>query len=198
MPLLLVAFSYFGQNVLVERYSFATVAALAPVAALLLAQLSRPWLVICVIALVALSSLELIYLAADFEKRDREVDELAVTIARDTGSEEVLFESPVQLYPLCRYARPLARRCHLLDFNEGEIGRVTNDRLFMRDLARRYAEFYPTPSLVKWADVRRRGQVFLVPHSFAGTYVGSAALSPYPGFRVEQMGRRLVLLVSDR
>src|SRR5262249_42920443 len=88
-------------------------------------------------------------------------------------------------------------RCHLLDFDAGDLGRVTTDRLFMRDLARRYAQFYPTPSLVRWADLRRRNQVFLVPHAFAGTPAASAAKNPYPGFRVQPVGRRLVLLVAD-
>src|SRR5262249_44585487 len=110
--------------------------------------------------------------------------------------EEVFFESPTQLYPFCRYARPLAARCHLLDFDNGQIGRLTNDRLFMRDLARCFAKFYPTPSPVKWASVEGRSHVFLVPHSFKGTPAASA-LVPYPGFKVERIGPYLFLLVSE-
>src|SRR5205823_1968775 len=105
MPPLLVGFSYLGQNVLVDRYTFPTIAALAPVAAMLFAHLSRPWLLVCVIVLAGLSSLEVVNLASNWEKWDREIDQLAVTIIRKTDSEEVLFESPAQLYPFCRYAR---------------------------------------------------------------------------------------------
>jgi hypothetical protein len=183
--------------VLVDRYTFPTIAALAPLAAMLFAHLSRQWLLVCVIVLGVLGSLEIVNLASDGEKWDHEVDELAVTIRRETDSEEILFESPAQLYPFCRYARPLAARCHLLDFDDGQIGRVTNDRIFMRDLARRYAQFYPTPSLVKWAQIQGRGHVFLVPHAFKGTPAASSVLAPYPGFKVQRIGRRLVLLVSD-
>src|SRR5262249_11508632 len=132
MPLLLVGFSYLGQNVLVERYSFPTIAGLVPLAAILFAHLSRPWLLVCVIALAVLSSLEIVNLASNWEKWEHQIDQLAVTIMRETDSEEVIFESPAQAYPVCRYARPLAARCRLLDFDDGQIGRVTTDRLFMR------------------------------------------------------------------
>jgi uncharacterized membrane protein len=198
MPVLLVGFSYLGQNVLLDRYTFPTIAALAPLAALLFARLSRPWLFICMIVLAVISSLEIKAIASNWDKWDREIDQLAVTIIRNTGREEVLFESPAQLYPLCRYAKPLAARCRLLDFDVGQIGRVTNDRLFMRDLARIYARFYPTPSLVKWDQAERMSQFFLVPHDFAGTAAATQSSNPYPGFEVQPIARRLVLLVSDR
>jgi hypothetical protein len=193
MPLLLLVFSYTSQNVLIDRYCFPAIIGLAPLAAFFFSRLSRFWLVAAVMAISVITSFELQNLAWYWNKWTNGLDSLRA-IVRTTDHEDVLFESPAYLYSLCHYAPDLQSRCHLLDFEEGQIGRVTLDRLWTRDLARCYAEFYPIPSLMKWQNVRQRGHLFLLHQDFFGKPLPSSTATAYPGFTAEQIDGELFLL----
>ncbi len=194
MPLLLLAFSYMSQNVLIDRYCFPAIIGLVPLADFCFSRLSRFWLVAAVMAVSVITSFELQNLAWYWNKWANGLDGLRVAIVRTTDRDDVLFESPAYLYSLCHYARDLRSRCHLLDFEERQIGRVTRDRLWTRDLARRYARFYPIPSLMKWENVRQRSRLFLVHQDFFGKPLPSSTATPYPGFMAEQIDGELFLL----
>jgi hypothetical protein len=198
MPLLLLAFSYASQNVLIDRYCFPAIVGLVPLAAFFFSRLSRFWLVAAATVIIVITSFELENLAWYWNKWANGLDGLRVAIVRTTDHEDVLFESPAYLYSLCHYADDLQSRCHLLDFEQGRIGRVTLDRLWTRDLARCYAEFYPIPSLMKWANVQERPHLFLVHQNFFGKPLPNSSDIPYPGFMAEQIDGELFLLSAVR
>ncbi len=160
MPALLVAFSYTVQSVLVDRYAVATVLAVAPLTAVLAARLPRPVTVLFLLVLAALSGGDLRRRAAEDRARDGRADELIAAV-RDSTDGPVLFERPHELYMICHAAPDLAGRCFLHDFEAGA-STPAPARVFMRDLARRYARYYERPGMMSWEAWRGLPRHFFV------------------------------------
>jgi hypothetical protein len=177
LPLVLIVFSVTVQSALVDRYALPATAALAGIAALLLAPVSRPWLIALGALLAISTTLNLHDLAEEYRARDRKTDALIAAIRRETDGGVVVFEEPHELHPVCRYGPDLAGRCFLLDFEPGQFGPTAPSRIFNRDLARRFAEYYGSPGLVSWQHVKSLPRWYLVSE-------GVRELPPecYPGF----------------
>jgi hypothetical protein len=179
LPVALIVFSFTVQSALVDRYALPATVALAAIAALLLAPLSRPWLLVLCALLAVSTTLNLHDLAAEYRARDRKTDALIGAIRRETEGDVVVFEEPHELHPVCRYGPDLAERCFLLDFEPGQFGPTAPSRIFNRDLARRFAEYYGSPGLVSWDKLKALPRWYLVSE-------GAWELPPerecYPGF----------------
>ncbi len=163
LPVALAVFSVTVQPVLVDRYALPATAAVAAVTALVLVPLSRPWLVALCVLLAAGATLNLRELAREYAERDLRTDALIAAIRTDTGDEIVVFEQPHELHPVCRYAPDLANRCFLLDFENTSV--ASRSRIFNRDLARRFAEFYGSPGLVSVEHISSLRRYYLVRES---------------------------------
>jgi hypothetical protein len=195
MPVLLVAFSYAIQSVLITRYCLPAVAALGPACAYLIARCPRVVLLAFCGALVVMSALELRAMTVKFDADQRQTLRVISEIREVPDDLLVVFESPAQLYVVCRYGGPdVTRRSCLLDFERlpvrkktdepYEIRNVTDSRVFVRDLSRKYAEYYGTPAVKKWSELKKLGHFYLVPKFFAGGAYGVPWDVPYPGFYV--------------
>lgn len=198
MPLVMIGFSLVVQPAVLARYALPTLLGLAPATAYLLARLPA-------IALIALWPVYAFVGAAELGEQARQgvrddarTAELIANIRERTGGEPVVFESPAQLYVACRYASDVAPRCSLLDFEEGEIPFTPRSRVFVRDLARRYAQFYDRPRVARWADVRKLGHFYMVPSFFTGGEPGVYKAAPYPGFLARPVSRDLYELARTQ
>jgi hypothetical protein len=196
MPFLLVGLSYVLQPVYWPRYAFPAIAGLAAPAAYALSRTRKLWLAVLVLALIAVSSRELHRIASGWRQIDRSTDRLIADLHMKTRNDPIVFESQAQLYVVGHYAPALYSRSVLLDFERGEIGRSNNNRVFMRDLARRYAEFYPRPALLPWSQVRQWRHFFLVSANFGPNSTGMVVTGSYPGFRARPVAPELYELTA--
>lgn len=194
LPLVLVGFSIAVQTALVPRYALPAVVGLAPAAAFLLARLSWPGALAVGACLVLVSSQEVRARAQTWEEEDRFVSRLIADVRTRTNDAPVFFESPARLYVLCRYAPELAPRCFLIDFEPGELGNTSPNRIFMRDLSRRFDEYYGAPRSQSWDRIKSLGSFYLVKSFIPGGRPGAAE---YPGFRQEPISGPIYRAVRD-
>jgi hypothetical protein len=163
LPLVLIAFSFLVQPTLVDRYGMPAVAALAPAVAWAAARMTRAWAGILWIFFVVVSSAGLSQECKSYRARDEGTRELIAAIEERTGSDPVGFESIHELFVVCRYAPPdVAGHCFFLDFEPEEIGDADDCRILTRDLARRFAESYGRPGLIRWGEFKRLPRRYLV------------------------------------
>jgi hypothetical protein len=198
MPVLLVGISLVLQPVLIPRYTIPAAFAFGPALAYMLRCVSWPWLIVAGVLFWGVGGVEVNRFATMSRKDDQRTDEVIKAIREQTGNEPVLFESPSKLYVVCRYAPELAGRCFLLDFEEGQIGYAPRSRVFVRDLSRKYNEFYALPHAEKWENVRKLKHFYIVPTFFVGGETNSLHRGPYPGFYVRRLGKELYDVVPDR
>src|SRR5207245_1556185 len=90
LPLVLVAFTYAVQPVLVDRYGLPAVAALAPLVALVATSLGRGCGIVLCGALILLGGREMGNLAADYRQRDEAIDAHGSLISSHRNDEPVL------------------------------------------------------------------------------------------------------------
>lgn len=197
LSLLLVAFSYTVQSVLIDRYALPAVAALAPAAAFVVSRMSRFWMMILCTFLFLNGAYDLRVLYTRAWAHDQSSAELMTAIREHTAQEPVLFESPHELYVVCRYAPDLAKRCFALDFEEGQLGQVDTLRLFLRDTCRNYGRFYPQPALRSWDMTRTSPRVYLVPQGSLHQRGFPDAEERYPGFTARPVAKGLYELIGD-
>lgn len=189
VPFALVGLSAAWHSVLVSRYCLPALVALAPAAAWLLAQAGRPWVLLACALMAATGASELAARRTKFAEQDGETEELvqALRLLRTSGmtarGEPIVFESPAKMYVVCGYAPELAPYCYLLDFEVGDIDNASPARVFVRDLARNYAAFYPRFQTVKWSELRQRPRFYLVPQFLSPGVTGRVwDKPPYPGY----------------
>jgi hypothetical protein len=193
LPVVLIAFSYLVQPTLEDRYGMVTVAAFAPAVAFVVAQMNRPWAVILSVFFVVVSGSTLYRECDNYRSRDEGTRGLIAALEKRTGSNPVGFESIHELFVVCRYApREVAERCFFLDFEEheigyvddspSEIGYIDDSRVHTRDLARRFAESYGRPGLIRWSNFKYLPRRYLVAdlEFYKGHYADPTL--PYPGF----------------
>jgi hypothetical protein len=195
VPLLLVLFSYAVQSALVPRYAVTGVAALAPALAWLMTGIRGRWLLLMSLLAVAAGSAEMRHKADTDRAEDQYVDRMITAIRRDTGQETIVFESQVQLYVVLRYAPDFADRSCLLDFEVGELPYAPPNRVFLRDLGRRYHSFYGSPAVRPWSEIRQLPHFFFVPKHDYLLPVGKTSDQYYPGFLLRRLNRDLYDMV---
>jgi hypothetical protein len=197
LPLILVIFSYTVQPALVDRYALPAVAGLAPAVAWLFTRMSAYYPALAACLFLGLGGQQLYDQASTMRSKDRETQALISSIHAVAGSETILFESPEQQYLVCHYAPNLLPWSYLIDFEQGEIGYAPSSRIFVRDLARKYSEFYGPPSIMKWSKFRANYKhAFMVP-LFLLIYDPKAMLDkPYPGFYVHKVNERIYELIA--
>lgn len=195
LPVLLVAFSFMVQTALVPRYALPAVAGLAPPAAFLLARVPPSWALALGGCLAFVSTQDVRAQALAWQEEERYVNRLIADVRTRTGDGPVFFESPARLYVLSRYAPVLAPRCFLIDFEPGELGNTSPNRLFMRDLSRRFEQFYGSPRSTPWHEIKLLSSFFLVRSFIPGGPAGGSA--DYPGFRLEPVSGALFRVVRD-
>jgi hypothetical protein len=189
LPFALILFSYLVQTVLVPRYSLPAVAGLAVVSSFLCSRLPPLWIVVFCGLLMPMSTWRIQDLAQAGRQEDAHVDYLINALRQDTDKEPVMFESPADLYVVGRYAPDLAARVYLIDFEAGEIGNSSPNRLFMRDLARNYEACYRWPPSRPWRELKDLPHFFLVPHLFAEAEAKGSKATEYPGFKIQRVDR---------
>lgn len=198
MPLVVLGISWAGPPAYEARYTFPTFAGLAAAGAWLCARCSRPAALTLSVWLLVLGGVAVEQNAQSWKAWTASMTRLMTGLQEQTDQAPILFESAVQLYVVDRYAAPEVRsRCRLLDFRLSEIGNTPSNRVFMRDLGRRYATYYPRPPLMPWTEVRTLPRFFLVAGRFAG---GAPGVEDgfYPGFRVRPVAPDLYELTSVR
>jgi len=194
LPLVLVAFSFTVQSVLVDRYGLAAVAALAPVVAFAIARVSRGWIVGVCGVLVLLGGREMDSLAAKYRYRDWKSGELIALLASPQVEGVVVFENAHPFVVVRRYAAPEhARRCFLLDFEPGDPPSGESN-LFARDLVRQYARSFQTPLQLHWSEVRSLSRFYLVADRVRSP--GEGFEEAYPGFQARLVSGQVYEMVA--
>ncbi len=194
LPLVLLIVSYTVQPVLIDRYAIPAVAALALAAAYAISRESRSWIAVISASMLACGIFSLSNLSYRYKERDQKTAELIAAVREHTDERPVLFESPHELYVVCRYAPDVAGRCLALDFEPAQFEHVDNRRLFLRDAVRIYAKSYPQPALIGWDAARRMPKRYLVPQNSGLPH----AEDRYPGFKLIPVENGLYELVAAR
>jgi hypothetical protein len=186
LPLVLILASVVVQPVYLPRYAIPAVAGCAPLSAWAVSRLSRLGLGISMLMVCLLSGMIVRWEALD-QNWSLGMDLLIHILRQQPASEPIVFESPAQAYVVDRYAKDLERRTSLLDFEDGEIGSINRNRLFMRDLARQYSSFYDRPRAVTWRTARDWPHFILVAAQFVPVGRRIVTDSDYPGFHVSRL-----------
>jgi hypothetical protein len=189
LPFVLILVSVTAQPVYLPRYAISAVAGCAPLSAWAVSRLRPLGLGICILILSLFSGLFVREEALHKRSWSQGMDRLIYALRQQPGSEPIIFESPAQAYVVERYAKDLRERTYLLDFEDGEIGSINRNRLFMRDLSRQYASFYDRPSMVAWRTVRNWPHFILVAASFDPVGRRLVTDSDYPGFHLSRLER---------
>lgn len=175
LPLVLIAFAYLVQPVLVDRYGLPAVAALAPVVALASANLGRICHIALCGALIILGGREMGKCAAQYRQRDAAIDAYVNLIDTLNSDDPVVFENANNLFTIHRYAPKTAARCFLLDIDKGDAPAIV-----ARDLVRQYVRLHPTPAMIPWSQVQTLSRFYLVTASRRDQDV--PLTSSYPSF----------------
>jgi hypothetical protein len=183
LPLLLIVLSYAFQPLLVDRYALPAVASLGVASAAILAPVPAYALVLLCGLLFWMGLSALDELRGEFERRDQQTLELIAAIREAGGTVTVLFESPLELFVVSRYAPDLADRCYGLDFEPDQLGHVDAHRIGARDQMRVLARFYAQVRLYPWTAARALPRFLLVPSLRSLEQGFSEPLHRYPGFR---------------
>jgi hypothetical protein len=183
LPFVVIAFSIVVQPSLEDRYATTAALGLGAAVAWVLARVHWVWLAGLCLLLVTVGAYRL-----ELERKGyREVDDyttaLITAIREHTGKGPVVFETIHQLFVVCHYAPDLADRCYKLDFEEEDIP-ADDGRLIDRDLARRFAECYSKPGLLKWDDLLRLPKKFFVPDADFPQMSESEREDLYPGWQL--------------
>lgn len=144
LPVVLVVFSYTLQSVLVDRYALPALLALAPLTAIITARLPRVLALVLLLLVLVGAIAGLRSDAVSSRARDWRADELIAALRRETEG-PIVFERAHEVYLVSHAALDLGPRCFLLDLPAEQ---TTRARVFMRDLARRYAAWYGRPGLM--------------------------------------------------
>ena len=182
LPVILIVFSFTLESVLRGKYAMPAVAALAPAIAFLVARASRLWAVVLCLFFVLVGAYTLDTDCKDYQDEEQKTQELIKALRNHIGAGPVAFESIHELWVVCRYAPDVADRCYFLDFELGQLGLVDNRRIIIRDLARKYAEYYGKPALLPWDDVRQLSKRYLVFEQDGFRERMTRAEELYPGF----------------
>lgn len=188
LPAVLVVVSYTVQPVLVDRYALPATAALAPVTAFLVYRLSWFWTVVLCLFLILSGAVTLRDQFIGYADRDGRTAALLAAVREETAGQPVLFESPLDLYVVVRYAPDLRARCFALDWEAGELGLVDDSRTFERDGVRNYARFESISGVRRWSEVRRSRSLYLVPKTHAERDDWTQCSERYPGFTARHIG----------
>jgi hypothetical protein len=187
LPLVFIVVSVIAQPVYLPRYAIPAVAGCAPLCAWAVSKLRPVGLTITVLIVSLFSGLVVRREALDQKGWSRGMDGLIHALRQQQRAEPIVFESPAQSYVVNRYAKDLEGRSFLLDFEDGEIGSINRNRLFMRDLARQYGSFYDRPRTVTWRTVRKWPHFILVGARFGPVGRRIMTDGDYPGFSVSQL-----------
>lgn len=197
LPVLVLTFSFTVLPTHEPRYSFPAIAGLAPPLAWVAARCNRGWGLALGGLLFVLGTVTMRGYAQVIDSQEvLPVQRLIHDLRDRPDGAPLVFESPAQLFVVYHYAADLRARSRLLDFDQGEIGNVPSNRLFMRDLARHYADFYPEPPLARWAEVRRLSRFYLIPADFGAAGAPMVVDDFYPGFHVRPVAPQLYELTA--
>lgn len=192
LPLCLLAFSIV-LPAYQPRYSFPALAGLAAAAGWLSSRCRRPWAIALAVLLVLQGALAVrLHGRMPWAQWTLANEQLMSQLRVQARDAPVVFESPSQAYIVWRYAPDLRPRSCLLDFEPADhLGNAPPNRLFMRDLARRYFESYGGVPLKPWSEVRHWQRFYLVSADFGKQGAGVVVDAFYPGFHVRRLGREL-------
>ena len=163
LPAILLVFSYAFQPLTLDRYALPAAAALALAAGAVSRALPAGWLVVVGLLLFGMGVSGLRRLKKEFAETEAHMAKLLDALRRHTAGNGVLFESPLELHRVCRYAPDLAPRCFGLDFEMDQLQGIDGHRVGGRDQLRSLARVYARPSLMPWTEARRFPWLFLVP-----------------------------------
>lgn len=179
LPLVLIAFSFTVQSVLVDRYGIPAIATIAPVVAYLTSRVSRAWVLALCAYLIIGSGHFLGSESLRFRTIDANMNHLNETIRTRTGSDPVVFERVNQVLITGYYAPDIAARCFYLDFETDQIPDAGNYRIMCRDLIRQFARFYQTTPMMNIAKLQDLSRFYLV---VDGRPDQKRPQEAYPGF----------------
>lgn len=163
MPLFLIAFSFGVQSVLVPRYAIVAALGFAAAAAWMLTAVPRRGLIVLSLAFFALGTVQLSEYVDLVRERDRERLRIIAVLREHAEAAPIVFESRLDLYPVSHYARDLAVRSRLLDFEDGQLRGFSRKRVVERDVGRRFARHYPDRfRLVRYDELRNLQRFYLV------------------------------------
>jgi hypothetical protein len=197
LPIVLIAFSYTVQSVLMTRYAVPAVLALSLPVAHLMHRIPTTWLFLLLALFFVEGESAIQKRARAWEAETQDMDRLITAIRTETDNQPVLFDSPFLLLVLCHYAPDLASRCYFLDFERGEIGQDLDSRIIMRDVTRQFCRFYGIPRCKPWVELKNWPRFYLIPIFVHKGAIGGAWEGVYPGFILNRRGREIYELVRQ-
>jgi hypothetical protein len=162
----LVLFSLLVQPTLVPRYGIVAALGFAPLTAALLARCG-PWLTLAACLWYALlGSMEHQACVETARAEQTMMQDLVASLRGCPKDLPIVFESPHDLFPVCRYAPDLAPRASYLDFEPAELSQAHANRTFGRDITRVYARLYGGVRFTNLAELRSQPRWLLVHSRF--------------------------------
>jgi hypothetical protein len=157
LPFVLLALSYLYQPVFMARYALPAVIALAPLLAWICARAPR-WAVVALCAgFCVASGLGFRTMTDHYQSRDRDrALFLAFLREKCPGDAPIVFQTPLRLSFVSRYANDMAARCYQLDYERDDLDEGLDPRFFLfnRDQARQEAAYYGRPALLNCGTVK--------------------------------------------
>jgi hypothetical protein len=162
LPFVLLLMSYVLQPVYLERYALPSLTVLAiPVAYVSARQ--PPWAIGLLCAGFCIcGGLELNRLAVHYRGIEAGRKEFQAFLREHCPEDQpIVFQFPLRLFVIERYAPDLAAHCYQLDFDSRDVD-STDDWFFLRDQAHVNAAYFAHPKLITVAELRTRPVAFLV------------------------------------
>ena len=185
-PLLLIIFSYTIQPALVPRYSLIFLIGCAPFLAWLLQHVRPPILIPVAICFVVLG----VTRTADLRDRLVALDtsrlQMVESLRNTAGGLPVAFEDRIDSFPLIHLAGRNAANWYFVNFKDSALREASAIRTVQRDVARRFALWYPKYKLASIDELQLRDRFYLVPYPQESTEA-----IDYGPYRSEQLTERL-------
>ena len=163
-PLLLIIFSYAVQPALVPRYSLVFLIGCAPFLAWLLQHVRRSILIPTAICFVILGIIRTSNLREQLVELDQSRLQMVESLQQTAHGLPVAFENRIDSFPLVHLAGSKASNWFFVDFNDEKLREPSSIRTVQRDVARRFALWYPKYKLASIDELQLRDRFYLAPY----------------------------------
>lgn len=164
LPVVLLVFSFTVQPALVPRYSLVFLIGCAPLLAWLLHKVKMSVLIPVTLSFLVLGTIRTSGLREQLVRLDQSRTQLVKLLQKHAAGQPVAFENRVDSFPMVRLGGASASNWYLVDFDASALAEPSALRIVQRDVARRFAKWYPKYKTVPLEELRIRERFFVVPY----------------------------------
>lgn len=164
LPVVLLIFSLTVQPALVPRYSLVFLIGCAPLFAWLLANVRLQLLAPVGLCFLVLGIIRTSGLREQLVQLDQSRIAMLEQLNEHAEGMPVAFENRIESFPMVRLAGDESSNWYLVDFDTDSLAKPSALRVVQRDVARRFAKWYPKYKTAPLHELRVRERFFVVPY----------------------------------